>query len=216
MWVAEVRIDGGESLLGSRTKKFNVSLSGYPFSFHEKEDGVYIFFAGFLFGEEKNIKGFFKDLKKDQRVLSLELDKNFLIGHLREPPKYRPIHEPNIIRVKPIIIKEDGSEIWTIGSLKKKSILDFISLYEKTHKGRLIRITNEEVSDFSIIGFYPKITKKQKGALETALKHGYYEYPRKTDLIELAKLLGVSYSTYQAHLRKAERSIIPFFFGRCP
>jgi len=214
MWVAEVKIDGSYSLLGTRTKKYKVSLSGYPFSFYETNKGVDIFFAGFLFGKENNIKNFFKDLKKDKRILNLELDKNLLIGKLREPSKYRPIHDPNLIRVKPIIIKEDGTEIWTIGSLKKKSILDFVNLYEKTHQGKLIRITNENVSDFSIIGFYPKITEKQKEAVEKALQHGYYEYPRKTDLLELAKVSGIAYSTYQAHLRKAEKSIIPFFFGR--
>ena len=33
----------------------------------------------------------------------------------------------------------------------------------------------------------PKISKKQKESIELALKEGYYEYPRKIELKDLAK-----------------------------
>jgi CheY-like chemotaxis protein len=37
------------------------------------------------------------------------------------------------------------------------------------------------------------------------------ELPRKVDLGDLAKLMKVSTSTYQEHLRKAESKLLPFF-----
>jgi predicted DNA binding protein len=61
---------------------------------------------------------------------------------------------------------------------------------------------------------HPELTDKQKTAIELAIKNGYYEYPRKIELKKLAKIMKVSYSTYQAHLRKAEKSLIPFFFEK--
>ena len=58
-----------------------------------------------------------------------------------------------------------------------------------------------------------KITDKQKAALETAVAHGYYHYPRKTTVEELAKISGISRSTFQEHLRKAEAKLIPKYIG---
>jgi hypothetical protein len=55
----------------------------------------------------------------------------------------------------------------------------------------------------------PKITVKQRKALELAVHGGYYDYPRKITLEDLAKQMGVSYATYQAHLRKAEQKLLP-------
>ena len=54
----------------------------------------------------------------------------------------------------------------------------------------------------------------QKRAVELAIEKGYYEIPRKIELKELADLMGISYSTYQVHLRKAERNLIPHFFEK--
>lgn len=58
-----------------------------------------------------------------------------------------------------------------------------------------------------------KITDKQKAALETAVAHGYYSHPRKTTVEELAKISGLSRSTFQEHLRKAEAKLIPKYVG---
>ena len=48
--------------------------------------------------------------------------------------------------------------------------------------------------------------------MNLAIKHSYYDYPRKIELEKLADIMKISYSTYQAHLRKAEKKLLPFFF----
>ena len=60
----------------------------------------------------------------------------------------------------------------------------------------------------------PKLTNKQKQAMNLAIKHRYYDYPRKIDVQELAKLSKLSFSTFHAHLRKAEQKLLPYFFDR--
>jgi predicted DNA binding protein len=45
-----------------------------------------------------------------------------------------------------------------------------------------------------------------------AIKNGYYNYPRKTSIEKLAELSGLSFSTFHAHLRKAEQRLLPFYF----
>ena len=46
--------------------------------------------------------------------------------------------------------------------------------------------------------------------LELACKKGYYSFPKKTNIQELAVLRELSPSTYQEHLRKAESKVMPF------
>ena len=58
----------------------------------------------------------------------------------------------------------------------------------------------------------PKLSKKQKDALSVAVKEGYYGFPRKKELNDLAKLSKVSFSTFREHLRKAENKIIPLMY----
>jgi len=52
------------------------------------------------------------------------------------------------------------------------------------------------------------LTDKQKAALRTAIAHGYYQHPRESTVEELASISGISRSTFQEHLRKAESKII--------
>ena len=57
---------------------------------------------------------------------------------------------------------------------------------------------------------HPKLSPKQKEAVELAVKEGYYNYPRKIDLEGLAKLSKVKRQTYQENLRRAEKKLVPF------
>ena len=63
-------------------------------------------------------------------------------------------------------------------------------------------------SSLLITNVLPFMTERQKEALQLAVKNGYYEYPRQIDLMKLAKIMKVSYSTFQFHLRRAENKIM--------
>lgn len=52
------------------------------------------------------------------------------------------------------------------------------------------------------------LTEKQVEALELALQTGYYEQPRRTDLANLARELGISKSAVSQRLRTAEVKLI--------
>ena len=58
----------------------------------------------------------------------------------------------------------------------------------------------------------PDLTKKQKQALELAINNGYYDYPKKITMEKLAKLMKISYSTYQQHLKTSESKIMPSIY----
>lgn len=213
MWVAEIELNGENALLGSRTKKYHVSLAGYPVSFYKKGNKTYLSLVGFLFGEDKNKRRFIEDLKKDKRTVNIETHANFIIGQIIELPGFEVVYNPKIIHLKPIFIDENAKELWTIASWDKKQLIKIKRLLEKTHEGKLFNLRQEKIKDFSIISVQPQLTKKQKRAMEIAVRTGYYNYPRKIKLEKMAEMMNLSYSTFQAHIRKAEQKLIPFIFN---
>ena len=54
----------------------------------------------------------------------------------------------------------------------------------------------------------PDLTQHQRDALELAIRRGYYQFPKKTDLINLAKLAGLSKSAFREHLKRAEMKVL--------
>ena len=214
MWVAKVKLSGEKGRIGSRTKKFGVSVSGFPVSFYTKKDGIYVYIVGFIFGEQKNKDRFIKDIKKEKGVLHFENKDNFIIAQVIEPLRLKPMYDHRIINLEPIFIDEEGYNYWTIGSWNKKELIEFVKVVEKEYNGKLMSMTQQKIINFSILSIQPQLTSKQKKAIELAIKENYYDYPRKVELRDLAKIMKISYSTFQAHLRKAEKKLIPFFFKR--
>jgi predicted DNA binding protein len=64
-----------------------------------------------------------------------------------------------------------------------------------------------EIVDEEILNI---LTPKQLEATITAVNSGYYNSPRSVTLNELSELSGVSRSTLQEHLTKAEASLMKF------
>jgi hypothetical protein len=55
----------------------------------------------------------------------------------------------------------------------------------------------------------PDLSPRQHEALRTAVEAGYYEIPRATTTGELAQRLDVDRRTFEEHLRRAEKKLLP-------
>ena len=75
----------------------------------------------------------------------------------------------------------------------------------KIFNGKLISFNSKKVKTIAITTLMPNLTSKQYKAIELAINGRYYGYPRKIEIYKLAKIMGISYSTYQFHLRNAEK-----------
>ncbi len=212
MWVARIKLSGKDALIGSKATKHKVNLFGFPLSYYYEKDWIIVHIAGTLLGKEENKKRFVKDLKKEARTIDFELNNDFFIGTIREPIYAKDIYNKEIIHLAPALISEFGYEIITVGCFKREPLNKIIKLIQRTHKGKLVSIQQRAIRSVSVMRVHPELTDKQKQAMELAIKHGYYYSPRKIDLPTLAKMAGISYSTFQVHLRKAEQKLIPYFF----
>ncbi len=212
MWVAKLRIFNEKNILIQLAKKHDVVLTGYPLSYFKEKGKIYLFVTGNIFGEDKNKRLFLQDFKKDKRIRKAEIKNDFIIAEMEQPLLVEPFYDPEIIHLKPVFVSNTGYQDWEIASWSRDKLAKVVEVSKKI-QGKLLKLKQEKISNISVRSIFPELTAKQKKAFEIALKNGYYEFPRKTELKELAKIMKVSLSTYQAHLRKAEKKIMTFSAG---
>jgi hypothetical protein len=209
MWMMKLKLESKNQLLGSLAIKHQVSMTGYPLSYYKDNKHLYLIAAGFMFGEEKNKKSLFKETKKHPDILEFEKSGDFMIVVVKEPLFTEPVYNPKIIRPSPVIINKEGYHIWDLASFDRKTLEKVLDFAEKYLGAKVLKFKQEKLSNISFTKLLPELTKNQKKALELAINKGYYEYPKKINMEKLAKKQGISYSTYQAHLKKAEGKILP-------
>ncbi len=208
MWVARIKFSTKGTLIGSRAEKYKIVLYGYPVSFVKDKEWIKVNVVGRIIGEDNDVKRFAEDLKRQERVIHLEINNNFLVATIKEPEFLKCVYNENIFHVSPTVISHEGHELLNIASFNRK-------LLEKTYKAlknnssELLSIENKKISSISIMRMSNELTAKQRAAIELAIKHGYYSSPRKISVEELAKISKLSFSTYQVHLRKAESKLMP-------
>ena len=217
MWALKFKAREQGNLIEERTKRFKIILYFYSQNYYEEKGKFHFIASGIIEGEEKNKKEFLKDLKKDKKVTFLESHKDFLICIYSEPKKgsraaVKVAYNPRLIFIKPAIIDKEGWEEWEIASVRRKDLEDLIRASKSIPnlEFKLLYLKQEKISNLMIYSILPKLTDKQKKCLSLAIGHGYYGYPRKIKLKELAKQMKISLSTFQFHLARAEAKVIPF------
>lgn len=210
MWVAKLKIKH-ESRIASLTKKHNLLCYSILLSKYIKKVPL-VSGLHYLVGEEKTIRRFISEIKKDKGVKKLEIKGNVfsMLEYAKDIPSF--YLEPEIFFIKPVLSGMDGYEYWEIASWDKSTIDRFIKNLEKSKIDIEIKsIVQSKLSELHFPKIMPKLTKNQKKAIELAIIKGYYSYPRKANLNEMAKQMNIGISTFQEHLRKAENKIIPLF-----
>jgi len=209
MWIAKIKLKH-RCILGDRCDRFKVTLQSVAFSVFKQDRKTITSSMHYLSGAPKDINDFIKDLKKDKKVIKIERNDDMLFLLEKADAKAVAFYTPKIIFVKPVLIKSDGYEIWEIASWDREDVSKFISSVEKRIKDfNLLKFHKVDINNVFFPRLMPKLTAKQKMAIELAIQGGYYKSPRKTNLRNLAKRMNVSLSTFQQHLRSSEEKLIP-------
>ncbi len=214
MWVLKIKYWHEGSLTIPLAQKYNITMLGFPFNRFEKNGYVHLTSAHVILGTEENRKAYFEEIKSNPKYEHLEIEGNMAIYSIKarkDETHLQMYLSPELIWLKPIVVKPDGFQYLEIGALDKKVLTDFLKIAQKWVEIKLQKISRKKVRDFYVPHVMPDITEKQKKAITIAYRNGYYDYPKKTDIKRLASISKCSPSTFQEHLRKAEQKLIPFF-----
>nr|MBA4405507.1 hypothetical protein [Nanoarchaeum sp.] len=217
MWIAKFKLKDSEDIYNHLCVKYKIDFFAFPFTNYLKNKKINLVIGGIISGSEENKKQFLKELKKDQRIKNIEIQKDFILIHAQHSEsretraEIRIFYNPEYIRVKPVHLSPDGWEYWEVACLDRKELNKLIKSANKYYHGKVISLNEEKIKGISSLEIAPELTKKQFEDLEIAYKEGYYSYPRKLTIPDLARLKKKSYSTFQENLRKAENKLVDYF-----
>lgn len=211
MWILKLKIKH-DCTIASRCEKFKCISYSLPLGNWKEKGFNYTSERHTLEGDEKNIKKFIKDLKKDKRIKTLEVDENtmLLIGKSKEKiPSF--FYTQKMFFTKPVFVDKQGYEYWEVGSYDKNVLNKFLEALEKQNYEHLeiLQFKNIKLNNIYFPAIAPDLTEKQKRAFEIAVENGYYDIPKRIDLKKLAQIMKISLATYQEHLKRAEAKIVP-------
>ena len=216
MWVAKIKILDDKCIWATRCKKFNLHVYQYPLGYYETKQGFNFIVYHILEGDEKNIRKYIRDVKKAKRVKRIDVQENVMISLViegrgkKELEAFKTFYNKKLIYLKPGINDPSGHEVWEVGSFDRKDVEKMIKYAERYYHGELLFLRETKVPKIFLRELMPELTDKHSKAFKTAVKSGYYEFPRKTNLHKLAKMSKISRPTFEEHLRKAENRMLKF------
>ena len=118
----------------------------------------------------------------------------------------------NIVHISPMICK-GGWEYYSMMAFNQEDISKLIDrLWEKGYTVEIIKKVPFEGALSSTLlstdAIFSGLTLKQRESLLLAFEHGYYSYPRRTDLQDIAKREHRPRTTFQEHLKRGENKLI--------
>lgn len=115
------------------------------------------------------------------------------------------------------VVHRDGLEWWHLVAPSREvmsSVLDKLRELGDVHVEKLGNPSADELGVSLPMGELTReLSAKQLDALRLAVTRGYYTSPRCVTLADLAREVGISRSTFQEHLQKAEERIMDRFGG---
>ena len=211
MWLAKLKNWHKNCLIRPRCVKYNVTDAVFLLNCWLENKKFYYTEFHVLQGKHEDIQKFIKDFKKEKGIKKCEIEGNHIMTINEEPSEkefYSPVFDRKMIYVKPVLQRSDGYEDWEVASWNRETLMNLMNV--PTFNMKLISIQNVKIDNLFVPQIYPKLSPKQKNSIELAVKEGYYTFPRKIHLEQLAKISKVSRPTYEENLRKAEQKLVPF------
>ncbi|MDO8628116.1 MAG: helix-turn-helix domain-containing protein [Candidatus Diapherotrites archaeon] len=212
MWILKLKYWHENSYALEYAKKFNIVFTSFPINHYKKGKFVCFDFVHYVLGSEENKKAYFAAVKKNPKITNFESYGDFYVYTHKSSAKshLQLFISPEIMFIKPLTVYPQGYQTVTFGAWKKESLTKMLKKMKKFVHYEVESIVQEPLKDFFIPHAVPSLPEKQKELIRYAFEQGYYEFPKKANIKELAKRKGLSASTFTENLRKAEQKIIPF------
>ena len=156
-------------------------------------------------GKSEDTKGFTNQTKKNNDVLEVKPLTNDLVQVAWNAPvtSYDAVLNSGCT-IGSSCYSKDGYEAYSLFAESPDNIKKLLSEMEQIGEVKLFSLKND-LPDVDKFG----LTAKQKQAVAAAISMGYYEWPKKVNLEELAARIGMKRRALQENLRKAESKIMP-------
>ena len=127
MWIAKFSLKH-DCIIANKCKKYSIVVQSYELSQLIRKQGVLRCTLHQLIGPSVNIRRFISALKKDKRVIHIEVNGNMMF--MQETAKKQLIEyfSKEIFFVKPCVMDQKGVEHWELACPKKEVLMDFIGL----------------------------------------------------------------------------------------
>jgi predicted DNA binding protein len=206
MWVIKFQVKHKGCWISTKTAGCNVVATGIPLNFYEENGKHYNTSMVFLSGDMKEQKRLISEVKKEKQVKKISIKGNQITALIEEKDMIAINLDKTFFFIKPVIMK-GGLEYWEIGCWERKKLMDFYDKIEKFSEIKLLKL-KKEFPSFFLQQAVPRLTEKQRQAFDFAKEQGYYEYPKRISIQDLAKLKKIPRTTFQSHLKKAENKIL--------
>lgn len=219
MWYLKYKFIHKDCIYAPKLKQYNLSVMFYPLNHYKKGNFVFTNAILQVIGEKKNIKKFVNYLKKHSQIDKLDVHDNILFclaKHKTNLKIYETVYNPAFIFVAPGYQDKDGFEVWEVACWDRKLLENMIHVLKSsktTTYFEILKFVERKLNDVFVMKLLPKLAPKQEEALRLAYKNGYYKFPRKIDLDELARIAKVSKPTFRENLRKAEVKLMPYLIS---
>jgi len=183
-------------------------LSGMFDAESSKGEVKWSFLWHFEAKNEKELDEFLEFFRNHKTIEDMEVvyrERNYAIVHERSAMESAIITDSirkNRCYIIGTMSVDHGFERWTVLAEKPEDLTNLI--HDLNKLGELIV---EKIGKYEPERGLFNLTEKQLRALKLALSNGYYEWPRRITLDELAAIAGVTRRTFQDHLRKAEAKV---------
>jgi predicted DNA binding protein len=103
-------------------------------------------------------------------------------------------------------VNKSGRTVWRLLATEKETIRQVISdLEDHRYNVELMKLTSVDVDEM--------MTSRQEDILQIAFERGYFDYPKRISLRDLAAMFDISISTLSEMLRKGQRKIMEEYFS---
>jgi hypothetical protein len=219
MWIARFKLYHKDCPAVNTCVKHKIDVSSYPLGFYIQDRYRYVTTLCRIQGDKNIAKKYIEDFRKDPNITNIDVNDDCFTYEYKldyEQGEHVQLYtNQKMFFTKPVLNSKDRHEYWEMASWDK-SVLTKFSDNVTSHMdyAEMLGISRKSSFDVFVQNAMPRLPEKQKKALILAYSHSYYSYPRKADLSHLAKKAGISVSTFQEHLRRAENKLMPLLANR--
>ncbi|MBI2445305.1 helix-turn-helix domain-containing protein [Candidatus Micrarchaeota archaeon] len=217
MWVAEFRVWHESSHVLKLTSELDVTVLSVYLSLYKKGRSTFINKVFSVSGPDapEYIRRMCEKTSASiSRYVVHHVEDNYVFFSIPLDPDTISYHawvlDDRTFFIRPFVLK-GGYEYWTVASWDKKALTGLFKRAKAASESAKIELLSLKQSavDLFVPDALQRLGHVQANVLQNAITQGYYGYPRKVSLKQLAKNVGLSPATIREHLRKAEAKILP-------